>query len=955
MALPPPSPAPRKQRLLVEIQIDEAAELPGDFVGHFRFLSQGEGGVKELYCARRDSWRSNAPIARLASFFWLVHHRTEMKIGGYDKCKAEMCLAKSLSEVIRKDTWDWLREMRYKLRDCDFIAFNRPARSTDEALKRFGVSIAPIFEAVVVSWVDTRNRPVPPATVRRCLLKRWAEVHHGKPVKPGDIFDIPDRANAIMANWIGLASVAPYGSTVSSIAPMHAPVVRLPACPTHCFGRASFIEQVVQSILLTPPRPIPLTGPAGVGKSTVALAAIHDPRAVERFGDRRYFVRCDAALSRESLIAEIIRAVGITAADPEPALFRFLAAAPTLIALDNFETPWQIPKATAEVEELLVQLSGIPGLAVIASIRGIELPVGPAWQVIAPVSTLDRAAAREAFLAVAPRHKGDPSLDKLLSDVDGLPLAIMLMASIASIHASLDTVIERWRAERAAMLTRGPAHAHRLSNLVVSVELSLRCPRMSDQARDLISLLALLPDGILCSDLPAIFPHQPHAAADQLRRTALAYDSNKRLRLLAPIRECVVSTLTPSATMYAPLEKHFIWLANLASNVGTSRGGDAVARIHSDLANIEAVIRRALSGPSCKQAIAAAVTLTKLVRLTGYGSTTILQAALEAATATDDAILRADCLKGLGEIAITRHDHRSGEARILEALAIYQRKDIKDVRQQASCMARLAAVAMEKKSCRGARTRFLDARRLFRSAGDFLGEADSVQGMGEITFALKKFASARKYFEQAQRISRGSDEYQLGRGNCLWRLGDIACRENDRDTARRLYQEALAVYEAGRIDLGAAHCIRRLGEIAQAQKDYDQAKRHFETALPLYERVGEFYSVGRIHYFLAQMATDGDVRRRHVARAIELWTITCADNRIAEIKKEFPDCLSPCGKKQSSDSDALRSPESRVRLPSPGRLASSDKRTSLRRSHANAADDVRRGLAASPLPKKAGS
>jgi len=51
----------------------------------------------------------------------------------------------------------------------------------------------------------------------------------------------------------------------------------------------------------------------------------------------------------------------------------------------------------------------------VASIRGEQRPLGPAWREAIRVGPLDLAAARTAFLAVAgERFGGDPDLDRLL-------------------------------------------------------------------------------------------------------------------------------------------------------------------------------------------------------------------------------------------------------------------------------------------------------------------------------------------------------------------------------------------------------------------------------------------------------------------------------------------------------------------------------------------------------------
>ena len=48
--------------------------------------------------------------------------------------------------------------------------------------------------------------------------------------------------------------------------------------PRHCFGREDAVSQAVAGVLAKPAAPLAILGPAGVGKTTVAVTAPHDPR-----------------------------------------------------------------------------------------------------------------------------------------------------------------------------------------------------------------------------------------------------------------------------------------------------------------------------------------------------------------------------------------------------------------------------------------------------------------------------------------------------------------------------------------------------------------------------------------------------------------------------------------------------------------------------------------------------
>src|SRR5690242_2209169 len=90
---------------------------------------------------------------------------------------------------------------------------------------------------------------------------------------------------------------------------------RLPARPD-LVGRDSEVAALVGAWLATPPEPVAVLGAPGIGKSTICLAALHDSQVKERFGDRRWFIRCDAATTAETLLSGLAGGLGVTGDEP---------------------------------------------------------------------------------------------------------------------------------------------------------------------------------------------------------------------------------------------------------------------------------------------------------------------------------------------------------------------------------------------------------------------------------------------------------------------------------------------------------------------------------------------------------------------------------------------------------------------------------------------------------------
>jgi predicted ATPase len=225
--------------------------------------------------------------------------------------------------------------------------------------------------------------------------------------------------------------------------PVAAPRPRpLPSGPTTLVGRREAIAEVAALAADPEVRLVTLTGPGGVGKTRLALAAAE--RLRDRFAGRTAFVSL-AGLSDPALVMPAVaRALGADlagTASPVQAVAERFSGDAWLLVLDNVE---QVAAAARELDELLVRS---PGVTIVATSRTaltlraereypvppLPLPgpasVSPAEIAESPAVALfvDRArAVRPGFtLTVA----NAPAVAAICRRLEGLPLAIELAAA----------------------------------------------------------------------------------------------------------------------------------------------------------------------------------------------------------------------------------------------------------------------------------------------------------------------------------------------------------------------------------------------------------------------------------------------------------------------------------------------------------------------------------------------
>jgi predicted ATPase/class 3 adenylate cyclase len=191
-------------------------------------------------------------------------------------------------------------------------------------------------------------------------------------------------------------------------------------------------ELAAVAALLEDARLVTLTGPGGIGKSSLSVEVAR--AAADAFPDGAWFVALDELDDPTRVTAAIARTLGLfdgpsrTAADGLP---DFLAERATLLVLDNFE---HLLEAAPSVSALL---RASPLSRILITSRAPLRITGEHEYPVRPLGTDDEGAtARELFLerarAVVPGWEPGPdaaAVDELCVLLDGLPLGLELAAA----------------------------------------------------------------------------------------------------------------------------------------------------------------------------------------------------------------------------------------------------------------------------------------------------------------------------------------------------------------------------------------------------------------------------------------------------------------------------------------------------------------------------------------------
>jgi predicted ATPase/DNA-binding SARP family transcriptional activator len=407
---------------------------------------------------------------------------------------------------------------------------------------------------------------------------------------------------AILQQRPDLAAPDQGASTRASKAPAPTPVRhRLPARLTSFLGRESDLRRVGE--LLHTARLVTVTGPGGVGKTSLALEAAR--AAAERFGDGLAFVRLAGVtdpgqMSSAVLAALEIRDVATATADDQ--LLGHLRDRSVLLVLDNCE---HLADACALLAERL--LESCPDVRLLATSREPLAARGEVQYAIDPLpvppeaadaAALTGSAAAQLFLDRARAARpdfglGDPRDAAAVADIcrhlDGMPLALELAA--ARVAALPVGELAARMGDRFTLLTTGPRTAEtRQRTLRATVDWSYQL--LTDAERVLLRRLSVFRGSWTLQAMQAVAaeaPLDPPGAVDLLGRLVdrslvvldraeVHRDGGPRYHLLETIRQYAAERLAEAGEIDAVARTHAGYLTALAEQAETELRGDGQAR-----------------------------------------------------------------------------------------------------------------------------------------------------------------------------------------------------------------------------------------------------------------------------------------------------------------------------------------------------------------------------------------
>ena len=354
----------------------------------------------------------------------------------------------------------------------------------------------------------------------------------------------------------GPATRAAHEAVLAAESPVHH---GLQPEPEHFLGREADVTGVLKA--LSTRRLVTLTGPGGVGKTTLAQVVAARSRRPAIYVVALAEVSPGADLAR--VVLDAVGGSAVVNGDPHRDLAAALSQPGTVLVLDNCE------HLAGEAADLIGPLLvACPDLRVLATSRR---PLDLAAEHVHRLEALNATSSAELFraraLAARPGQViDDDDLGELLSRLEGIPLAIELAAARTR-SLSVGQIAERLPG-RPDLLTAARDAPARQRTLTAVIDWSWNL--LDAAERRALARLALLADGFTLLPAEALIGAQAADLLDALVSHSLLVVRERglpRFHMLVTVRDFALERLAASGDEAAARTALHEWVVDLCSQI----------------------------------------------------------------------------------------------------------------------------------------------------------------------------------------------------------------------------------------------------------------------------------------------------------------------------------------------------------------------------------------------------
>ena len=555
--------------------------------------------------------------------------------------------------------------------------------------------------------------------------------------------------------------------------------------------------------------PIALIGAGGIGKTSIALTVLHDDRIKQRFGDNRWFIRCDQfPASHTHFLRRLSNIIGAGVENPDDLtpLRRYLSSKEMVIVLDNAESILDPQGSSAqEIYAIVDELTRFSNVCLCITSRISTIP--PNCETL-EISTLSIEAACDTFYRIYKHGEQSNPINDILEKLEFHPLSITLLATAAQ-HNKWDTnrLTEEWGRHRTGVL-----HTKHSGSLATTIGLSLASPmfrELGPDAQGLLGIVAFFPQGVNERNINWLFPKISDGPNmfDTFCVLSLTYRTNGFITMLAPLRDHLCPKDPSSSPLLGTTKERYF--DRLSAEVDPNEPNFEEARwIMSEDVNVEHLLDVFTSiDPNSADAWDACANFTNHLY---WHKPRVVMLGPKIEALPDDHPFKARCLQGLSWLFEVVGNHADRKRLLTHTL------------------------------------------KLWKERGDDYQVADTLRSLSDANRHTGPWKEGIQQAREASEIFEELDEAEK-QSECLVNLAWLLYDDKQLDAAEETASRAIGLLPEDGNHSDIAQCHRVLGDIYSSKGEREKAINHFELALGVASTLGWDDQLFWIHYALSDL------------------------------------------------------------------------------------------------------